>query len=236
MCNRSTGLACAFWQSVICNDKESHCHTWWLCCLVVLIQKKNLFKSVAQDLELVYNVGCELEKKNSHLRESFKKIWRNLFAQSYHKWYTQFTLRSNILSKACVSSSTLKCLFLSTVRIQAISVDSASFWSDGVIIRCTNQPLISVVPCFLQNFVNQVININNIKAHVHGFKSAINEWIVGVKSLFLTVVHFVNSNAIFRGSHVSLISWFSCRSFGGNEFGDVGFCGGRKNGEPGVKP
>jgi len=59
---------------------------------------------------------------------------------------------------------------------------------------------------------------------------------VGVKSLFLTVVHFVNSNTIFRGSHVSLISWFSCRSFGGNEFGDVGFCGGRKTGEPGVKP
>ncbi|XP_020631160.1 gamma-tubulin complex component 5-like [Orbicella faveolata] len=41
-------------------------------------------------------------------------------------------------------------------RIQAISVDSSSFWSDGVIIRCANQPLKSVVPCFLQDFVNQI--------------------------------------------------------------------------------
>ena len=44
-------------------------------------------------------------------------------------------------------------------RIQAIRVDSSSFWSDGVIFRCANQPLISVVPCFLQDFVNQVIII-----------------------------------------------------------------------------
>lgn len=51
----------------------------------------------------------------------------------------------------------------------------------------------SVVPCFLQNFVNQVIK-DNIKAHVHGFKSAINEWIADIKSLHLTLVHSVNSN------------------------------------------
>ncbi|KAL9962926.1 hypothetical protein ACROYT_G032081 [Oculina patagonica] len=41
-------------------------------------------------------------------------------------------------------------------RIQAISVDSSSFWSDGVILRCADQPLKSVVPCFLQDFVNQI--------------------------------------------------------------------------------
>ena len=57
--------------------------------------------------------------------------------------------------------------FLSTDRIQAISVDSPSFWSDGVIFRCANQPLESVVPCFLQDFVNQVITIHK---HVRGLK------------------------------------------------------------------
>ena len=49
---------------------------------------------------------------------------------------------------------------LSIGRIQAISVDSSSFWSDGVIIRCAIEPLKSVVPCFLQDFVNQVITMH----------------------------------------------------------------------------
>nr|XP_058958465.1 gamma-tubulin complex component 5-like [Pocillopora verrucosa] len=41
-------------------------------------------------------------------------------------------------------------------RVQSIAVDSESFWSDGVVLRCANQPLDSVVPCFLQDFVDQI--------------------------------------------------------------------------------
>ena len=43
-------------------------------------------------------------------------------------------------------------------RVQSIAVDSETFWSDGVVLRCANQPLDSVVPCFLQDFVDQVIS------------------------------------------------------------------------------
>ena len=42
---------------------------------------------------------------------------------------------------------------------------------------------------------------------------------------------------ILRESHISL-SWFPCRFsiLVELKFGDVGFCGGRKTGEPGEKP
>ena len=47
----------------------------------------------------------------------------------------------------------------------------------------------------------------------------------------------LKSQYFYRGGHISL-SWFSCGSsiLVELEFGDVGFCGGRKTGEPEEKP
>lgn len=41
-------------------------------------------------------------------------------------------------------------------RIQSIAIDNESFWSDGVVLRCADQSLDTVVPCFLQDFVDQI--------------------------------------------------------------------------------
>ncbi|XP_068734971.1 gamma-tubulin complex component 5-like isoform X2 [Montipora capricornis] len=41
-------------------------------------------------------------------------------------------------------------------RIHDISVDSVKFWSDGVILRCSDHPQNPVVPCFLLTVINQI--------------------------------------------------------------------------------
>ena len=80
-------------------------------------------------------------------------------AYSYNFWQPKFFKNIELGDLCCVNiwvSFFIAIVFIS--RVQSIAVDSESFWSDGVVLRCANQPLDSVVPCFLQDFVDQVIS------------------------------------------------------------------------------
>ena len=81
---------------------------------------------------------------------------------AYHSAACRFICKWIFYCVSCLCNSFINncCIILwsSLCRIQAVSIDSSSFWSDGVILRSSNHLQKPVVPCFLQDFVQQIFS------------------------------------------------------------------------------
>ena len=82
---------------------------------------------------------------NLQMKQLLNQHWDNICNNFYYTVLGYFHFETD--TTFCV-------LFL---RIHDISVDSVKFWTDGVILRSSDLPHSSTVPCFLINVIDQVI-------------------------------------------------------------------------------